>query len=97
MSRNRAVLLLLAATGLAGCADYLNRYDTVTLAAGDTQKYNALLQTEDPFNPASRDTAIPTDGERASDAVIYKYKRAMKPGATPQTNVTVNVGQAGTN
>ena len=98
MSRNSAVLLLCAASALAGCADYLNRYDTVTLAAGDTQKYNALLQTKDPFNPASKDTAITTDGQRASDAVIYKYKKTAQPGAAPPpVSVTVNTGQTGTN
>ena len=98
MSRNSAVLLLFAASALAGCADYLNRYDTVTLAAGDTQKYNALLQTKDPFNPASKDTAITTDGQRASDAVI-KYKTSAQPGAPPPpVSVTINTGAStGTN
>jgi len=97
MSRNRAVILVIAASSLAGCADYLNRYDTVTLAAGDAQKYNAILQTEDPFNPMSKDTAISTDGERASDAVIYKYKRILAPGAAPPpVSVTINTG-SGTN
>ena len=71
--------------------------NTVTLAAGDTQKYNALLQTKDPFNPASKDTAITTDGQRASDAVIYKYKTTAQPGAAPPANITVNVGQTGAN
>ena len=98
MSRNRTLLLLLCAGALTGCADYLNRYETVTLAAGDTQKYNALLQTKDPFNPASKDTAITTDGQRASDAVIYKYKQTAQPGAAPPpVSVTVNTGQTDTN
>ena len=84
---------------LSGCADYLNRYDTVTLAAGDAQKYNAMLQTKDPFNPASENTAITTDGQRASDAVIYKYKRVLQPGAAPPpVSITVNTGETtGTN
>lgn len=98
MSRNSAVLVLIAASVLAGCADYLNRYDTVTLAAGDAQKHNAMLQTKDPFNPASKDTAITTDGERASDAVIYKYKRVLAPGAAPPpVNITIDTGSNGTN
>jgi hypothetical protein len=96
MSRNSAAAILVMSGLLAGCADYLNRYDTVTLAAGDTQKYNALLQTKDPFNPASKDTAITTDGQRASDAVIWKYKKSAQPGA-PAPNITVNVGDIGTN
>jgi hypothetical protein len=94
MSRNSALPVLLCAGLLSGCADYLNRYDTVTLAAGDAQKHNAMLQTKDPFNPASNDTAITTDGERASDAVVHKYKRVMLPGAAPTPNVTVSIGDS---
>ena len=98
MSRNSAAAILMVSGLLAGCADYLNRYDTVTLAAGDTQKYNALLQTKDPFNPASKDTAITTDGQRASDAVVHKYKRVMLPGAAPPpVSITVNTGGASAN
>ncbi len=81
MSRNSALFLAASLGLLAGCADYLNRYDTVTLAAGDSQKYNTMLQTKDPFNPASNDTAITTDGQRASDAVVNRYRRVMLPGA----------------
>jgi hypothetical protein len=91
MSRSSAAAILVMSGLLAGCADYLNRYDTVTLAAGDTQKYNALLQTKDPFNPASKDTAITTDGQRASDAVVHKYKRVMLPDAAPPP-VTISIG-----
>jgi hypothetical protein len=96
MSRNKALLIVMVASGvLTGCADYLNNYDTVTLAAGDTQKQNMLLQTADPFNPQSQDTAIETDGVRASDAV-RKYQTSQAPGAAQPTNVTVNVGATGT-
>ncbi|TSE02345.1 hypothetical protein C1D09_030260, partial [Mesorhizobium intechi] len=67
MSRNSALILVLSAGLLTGCAaDYLNHYDSVTLAAGDTQTHNSLLQTVDPFNPASRNTRIEGDGQRAA-------------------------------
>ena len=97
MSRkNRLLLLALAASGLlAGCADYLNNYDTVTLAAGDAQKQNMLLHTVDPFNPQSQNTAIETNGVRASDAVKI-YENSQKAAETPQAPVTVNVGTIGT-
>ena len=92
MSRNKALLIVLGASGLlSGCADYLNNYDTVTLAAGDTQKANMLLQTTNPFNPQSQNTAIETDGVRASDAV-RRYQTSQQPGAQQPQNVTVNVG-----
>ncbi|MER8416177.1 hypothetical protein [Mesorhizobium sp. M1329] len=89
MSRNRVLIMLLCASGLTGCADYLNRYDTVTLAAGDTQKYNSLLQTVDPLNPASKRTAIEGDGARAA-ALAQSYK--FPPPPPPPPAITVNVG-----
>ena len=58
MSRNKVLLALVLGAPLSGCADYLNYYDGVTLAAGDTQKQNMLLQTANPFNPDSQNVAI---------------------------------------
>ena len=89
MSRNRVPILLLCASALTGCAaDYLNHYDTVTLAAGDTQKYNSLLQTVDPFNPAAKNTRIDGDGARAA-AVAQSYK--FPPPPPPPPAITVNL------
>ena len=93
MSRNSALPLVLAfaALSLGGCAaDYLNHYDTVSLAAGDAQKANRLLHTTNPFNPVSHNTAIETDGRRAADAV-ERYRNSAKadPGQQ-QPNVTIN-------
>ncbi|PBB89745.1 hypothetical protein CK215_26015 [Mesorhizobium sp. WSM3864] len=94
MSRNKLLLVLLSSSLLAGCAaDYLNNYDTMTLASGDSQKANQLLQTVDPYNPASNNTKIESDGAR-SVGVVQKYK--LPPAPTPTTNMTVNVGPAGT-
>ncbi|MBZ9734396.1 hypothetical protein LB553_26720 [Mesorhizobium sp. CA8] len=91
MSRNKLLLVLLGTSLLAGCAaDYLNNYDTMTLASGDSQKANQLLQTVDPYNPASNNTKIEGNGAR-SVAVVQKYK--LPPGGSaPATNMTVNVG-----
>lgn len=93
MSRNSVLILILCAGALTGCAaDYLNNYDTMTLASGDTQKFNSLLQTVDPFNPASKNTRIDGDGARAA-GVVQKYK--IPPAPAPTTNMTVNVGGSG--
>jgi hypothetical protein len=93
MSRNSilTVIALGSACALGGCADYLNRYDTVTLAAGDANRHNLLLQRVDNLNPVSDDTHIESDGARATDAV-KKYRTSQKPGAAPPQNITVNVG-----
>ena len=93
MSRNKLLLVVLCTGLLAGCAaDYLNNYDTMTLASGDTQKFNSLLQTVDPLNPASNNTTIEGDGARAA-AVVQGYK--VPPPPPPTTNMTVNVGPSG--
>ncbi|WP_378951583.1 hypothetical protein [Mesorhizobium sp. ANAO-SY3R2] len=79
MSRNSALPLIAIAGLLCGCADYLNRYDTVTLAAGDAQKHNMLLQTADPFNPAAQDNHIPTSGARTA----FVMRRLLLPPTVP--------------
>jgi hypothetical protein len=45
---------------MAGVFDH----DSVTLAAGDENHTNVLLQTVDPFNPNSNNTHIEGDGQR---------------------------------
>lgn len=65
---------VLYAVLFSGCAgDYLNHYDTVTLAAGGAGHANLLLQTLDPFNPNSQNTHIEGDGVRAA-AVVNRYR-----------------------
>ncbi|MGX5799718.1 hypothetical protein ACWGS9_00535 [Bradyrhizobium sp. Arg314] len=94
MSRSKLLLVLLGTGMLAGCAaDYLHNYDTMTLAAGDSQKANQLLQTVDPYNPASNNTKIEGNGAR-SVGVVQRYK--VPPPPPPSTNMTVNVGPSGT-
>ncbi len=92
MSRNSLLLPLLGiACLLSGCADYLNHYDTVTLAAGEANAYNRLLHTDKPFNPASEETRIPTDGQRATDAVlIYRTSQQSAPQSQPQAVININ-------
>lgn len=70
----RAETKLLAAAALAlllgGCtSQYLDRTDTVTFGAGEAVRHNMLVHMRDPWPPASRNTHIATDGERARLAV----------------------------
>lgn len=70
-SRNRrpSIRVLAAAAtaaGAAGCADYLNHHDTVTLRAGDAQQWNRVVQTTDPWPPYVKNTDIDVDGQRAA-------------------------------
>ncbi|RWD31170.1 hypothetical protein [Mesorhizobium sp.] len=76
----RLCFAALVAALTSGCAaDYLNNYDTVTLAAGDSNRSNMLLQTVDPFNPNSNNTHIEGDGQRAV-AVIQQYRSPASGG-----------------
>jgi len=49
----RVVLLCLLAAALSGCADYLNRRDTVSARAGDAVDANLAIQTINPQPPAA--------------------------------------------
>ena len=59
---------LVVAALLGGCADYLNNRDTVTFGAGDASAWNRAVQTQQPWNPDSKVTAIVTDGEQVLEA-----------------------------
>jgi hypothetical protein len=62
-SRSNAVLLLVAGAMLSGCADYLNRRDSVTLGAGNAPAANTLIQTVDPWPDSVMDTNIIVSGD----------------------------------
>ncbi|ARP63388.1 calcium-binding protein [Mesorhizobium sp. WSM1497] len=75
------------ALALSGCgADYLNNYDSVTLAAGDANRANTLAQTVDPFNPSSRNTHIEGNGQRIA-GVVQRYR-----GVAPASGTVPNSG-----
>jgi hypothetical protein len=79
---------------VSGCAaDYLNNYDSVTLAAGDANHANVLLQTVDPFNPNSNNTHIESDGQRIA-GVVQRYRGTTLAPPAPGGTV-VNVGDGG--
>lgn len=49
----RLVLLCLLAAALSGCADYMNRRDSVSARAGDAVDANLAIQTINPQPPAA--------------------------------------------
>ena len=86
------VLAVAASALLPGCAaDYLNNYETVTLAAGDAKNFNLMLHTNEHFNPNSQVTAIPTDGQRATNAVrTYRAgPGAQASSSSPQAVINI--------
>jgi hypothetical protein len=78
---------LLAALGLTGCTDYLERRQTIALEAGDAARANAAIHTIDPWPAAAQRTTLSHDGERLA-RVYERYRTRQdveKPGAAPVT------------
>jgi hypothetical protein len=65
-------IAVLPAVMLGGCADYVKRRDTITLAAGEAHSWNRVVHTADPWPPYVMNTRIPGDGQR-TQAVIQRY------------------------
>ena len=68
----RSCICLVPVIGLGGCADYLDRRDTVTLGAGDAQAWNKTVQVDDPWPRYVMNTHIPGDGQRTA-VVVRRY------------------------
>lgn len=64
---------------LAGCTDYANRRDSVTLRAGNAASANRSIQTVEPFPAAAFTTQIDADGNR----VLRGASRVLGPAAGP--------------
>ncbi len=78
MSPRNRILLVVLAFGLSGCADYMNRRDSITLGAGNTQDANMGIHTVDPFPPAAKNTSISVSGVKTGQAV-GRYKTPCDP------------------
>ena len=82
---------------LAGCSfDYLNRRDSVTLAAGNAQAWNRAIHTIDPWPPEATDTSIESNGPRAGAVVRAHQNPRGAPTQPPAgaTNLESNVSTA---
>ncbi len=79
--------------GMGGCADYLDRRDTVTLGAGDAQAWNRTVHAADPWPRYVMNTHIPGDGQRTA-VVIQRYSTGISEGGLGQTSAPTN-GTAG--
>jgi hypothetical protein len=77
-------------------AEYAQRTQTITLAAGNAKEANAAIQTIDPWPAYVYNTRIPGDGSRMADAVVRyedvsKIPNAPKP-ITPLYSGSIGVG-----
>src|SRR3954463_11001471 len=93
MSRNNARSGAIAALALtlftSACTDmYLDRRDTVSLAAGDAVAANKVTHMVDPWPIRAGDRNIAYDGERmAAAAERYRTDKVKNPAGTGTSSV----------
>ena len=73
--------LVALATVLAGCSDiYLDRRETIALAADDAVASNRVVQTVDPWPPAAADKTSVYNGDKMrSAAERYRSGKIIQP------------------
>ena len=77
------------AAALAGCQDRLQRYETVSLDAGDAIAWNKAVHTIDPWPRGSADTRIPVSGRRVARAIEAYENGGVPPGAGGPPPITL--------
>lgn len=78
MLRGFALAALFAA--LAGCSEYLDRRETISLGGGNSVATNEATQMVDPWPRASADRNIAFNGQRMESAVErYHANKVIKP------------------
>lgn len=68
-----AGIVLAAGLATAGCEDYLDRRDTMTLGVGDAVAVNKATQTINRWPASARKDRWQSDGERAR-AAVSRYR-----------------------
>jgi hypothetical protein len=72
---------LFVAAHTVGCAEYLDRKDTVASGAGNAVRANVTTQVIDPWPRLAGNTRLALDGERMQRAIErYQTNRVTDPG-----------------
>lgn len=86
MSRSRiksgtCAVVILAGTALAGCSDlYLDRRESISLAAGDDTYSNQATQMVDPWPANSANRNISYNGDKMQSAIErYRTNKVIPP------------------
>lgn len=79
----RLLALAAAAASLAGCSDYLDRRDAISLQGGNAVQTNKVTQMVDPWSRASADRNIAYNGAVMQTAAErYRTGRVIPPHGT---------------
>ncbi|WP_431322966.1 hypothetical protein [Rhizobium sp. YTU87027] len=92
----KRTLLVLAASLLAGCADYMNHRDSITFGLGNAVEANKAIHIEDPFPPEAQRTRIASDGKVIRRVVTEYQTGAAVIQPTPGMAVNGTTGGATT-
>lgn len=99
MSRRTATALIsivLFAVGLAGCAQDLERRETMALHAGDAVARNKIAHIIDPWPAHAGRTRIHTDAKRMT-GVIEDYRNPpVEEASKPTDSGTIKLNLSGT-
>lgn len=63
MSKSKIWMIGLLGFSVAGCADYMNHWDSVTFGAGSAAEGNTAIHVVDPWPPNVDDTTIKQHGK----------------------------------
>src|SRR5882757_8894046 len=76
----RVGVITLAAAGIAGCSEYLDRRDALSVQSGNAVQTNKVSQMVDPWPVASADRNIAFNGSVMGSAVErYRTGRVIPP------------------
>jgi hypothetical protein len=79
----RGLALASAITTLAGCSDYFDRRDMISIKGGDAVQTNKLTQMVDPWPRQSANRNIASNGEVIENAYErYRTGRVIPPSGT---------------
>ncbi|KAB0265766.1 hypothetical protein [Microvirga brassicacearum] len=74
-----AFVSIIAAGNLIGCAEYVDRKDTIAFSAGNAVQTNIVTHVTDPWPPSSRNKNFAVNGQRMQRA-IENYRCGTIPG-----------------
>lgn len=89
----RGVAVAILAAGLAGCSEYLDRRDGLSVQSGNAVETNKVAQMVDPWSRASADRNIAFNGAVMGSAVErYRTGRVIPPSGN-STSAAFQGGQ----
>lgn len=76
-----ALVSILAGGGLIGCAEYVDRKETIAFSAGNAVQTNIVTHVPDPWPASSRNKNFSVNGQRMQRA-IENYRCGKIPDST---------------